>query len=72
MHRKPCGLLNVAGYFTPLLEFLDRVSEQGFVDSAHRSMILTAEDPRELLDKFMTYCPPIADKAAWALNLGHI
>ena len=52
MHGKPCGLLNVAGYFTPLLAFLDRVAAQGFIDAAHRSMILTAEDPEELLRQF--------------------
>jgi uncharacterized protein (TIGR00730 family) len=72
LHRKPCGLLNVAGYFTPLLEFLDRVMEQGFIDAPHRSMILTAEDPGELLRRFAAYQPPAADKATWALDLGHI
>jgi uncharacterized protein (TIGR00730 family) len=72
LHRKPCGLLNVAGYFTPLLEFLDRVMEQGFIDAPHRSMILTSEDPGELLRRFAAYQPPAADKATWALDLGQI
>jgi hypothetical protein len=71
MHHKPCGLLNVAGYFTPLLAFLDRVAAEGFVDAAHRSMILTAEHPEELLGQFEAYCPPLADKAEWALGLEH-
>jgi len=70
MHGKPCGLLDVAGYFTPLLAFLDRVAEQGFIDRAHRSMILSGADPQELLRRFDLYEPPAADKAAWALNLG--
>jgi len=69
IHRKPCGLLNVAGYFTPLLSFLDQVAAHGFVDVAHRSMILTAETPEDLLQKFATYHPPAADKAEWALGL---
>jgi uncharacterized protein (TIGR00730 family) len=69
MHGKPCGLLNVAGYFAPLLVFLDQVATQGFVDAAHRAMILSAEDPEELLKKFETYQPPAADKAEWALGL---
>lgn len=69
MHHKPCGLLNVAGYFTPLLAFLDQVAAAGFVDAAHRSMILTAEHPEELLRQFEVYCPPLADKAEWALGL---
>ncbi len=68
MHHKPCGLLNVAGYFTPLLAFLDRVAAEGFVDAVHRSMILTAADPEELLRMFATYRPPVADKAEWALG----
>jgi uncharacterized protein (TIGR00730 family) len=72
MHDKPCGLLNVGNFYTPLLAFLDRVVEQGFLDAAHRSMILTAEDPEELLHMFMTYRPPVADKAAWALDLGQV
>ena len=72
MHRKPCGLLNVAGYFHPLLAFLDRIVDQGFLDAEHRSMILTAEDPEELLCKFETYHPPVADKAEWALGMEHI
>ncbi len=70
LHQKPCGLLNVSGFFAPLLAFLDGVSRQGFIDAAHRSMILTAEDPDDLLQKFETYRPPAADKAEWALGQG--
>jgi uncharacterized protein (TIGR00730 family) len=68
LHGKPCGLLDVAGYFTPLLAFLDRVTAEGFLDAAHRAEIMTAEDPQELLHKFETYHPSAADKAAWALG----
>jgi uncharacterized protein (TIGR00730 family) len=70
MHCKPCGLLDVCGYFTPLLEFLNHVTKQGFIDDDHRAMILSAEHPEELLHKFETYRPPVADKAEWALGLG--
>lgn len=69
MHRKPCGLLNVAGYFTALLAFLDQVTEQGFIDPPHRSMILSAEEAEELLGQFQRHEPPVADKAEWALGL---
>jgi uncharacterized protein (TIGR00730 family) len=72
IHQKPCGLLNVAGYFTPLLAFLDQITAQGFVDAVHRDMILTAEAPEELLKQFESYCPPVADKAEWALGLEHV
>jgi len=70
IHQKPCGLLDIAGYFTPLLTFLDRVTEQGFIDSAHRTMIMSSEDPEELLRQFEIYHPPSTDKAEWALGLG--
>jgi len=72
MHRKPCGLLNVGNYYTPLLAFLDQVLAQGFLDSTHRAMILDAETPEELLIRFAAYQPPAADKAAWALDLGQV
>ncbi len=69
IHQKPCGLLNVAGYFIPLLEFLDHVTEQGFIDAPHRAMVLAADDPEELLRKFECHKPIAADKAEWALGL---
>jgi len=72
MHHKPCGLLNVAQYFTSLLAFLDQVTAQGFIDVAHRSMILVAEHPEDLLRQFETYRPATADKATWALQMEHV
>ncbi len=72
MHHKPCGLLNVAGYFSPLLAFIDRVVDEGFLDAAHRSMILSAEHPEQLLQQFETYRPANTDKAEWALGLGNL
>jgi uncharacterized protein (TIGR00730 family) len=72
LHGKPCGLLNIAGFFAPLLAFLDHVAGQGFVDDAHRAMVLTAETPEELLRQFENYEPVVADKAEWALGLGHV
>jgi uncharacterized protein (TIGR00730 family) len=71
MHGKPCGLLDVCGYFTPLLAFLDQVVAGGFLAPSHRSMILTAETPDDLLRQFERYEPLVADKAQWALDLGH-
>ena len=68
MHGKPCGLLDVAGFFAPLLRFLDHVTEQGFIDAAHRGMVLSAADPEKLLEMLAAYDPPRADKAEWALG----
>jgi uncharacterized protein (TIGR00730 family) len=72
LHGKPCGLLDVCGYFTPLLSFLDRVVAAGFLDAAHRAQILTAADPETLLRQFESYRPVAADKAAWALGMKQI
>lgn len=72
VHRKPCGLLNVRNFYSPLLAFLDQVVGQGFLDMPHRSAILAADEPLELLRQFASYRPPIADKAAWALGLEHV
>lgn len=69
LHQRPCGFLDIAGYFTPLLAFLDHVTEQGFLDALHRSMILSAEKPEALLQQFETYSPVAADKAEWALGM---
>ena len=58
MHEKPCGLLNIAGYFDPLLAFLDRAVEERFVRPVHREMVIVESDPYKLLDRFQTYEPP--------------
>lgn len=59
LHRKPYGILNVAGYYTPLLAFLDHALAQGFVRPEHRAMVHVAEDPAALLDA-MEHAPPPA------------
>jgi uncharacterized protein (TIGR00730 family) len=69
MHSKPCGLLNVAGYFDPLMTFLDRAVEERFVRDVHRRMVVVESDPRKLLERFEAYDPPKVVK--W-LNAGTI
>jgi len=69
MHDKPCGLLNVAGYFDPLLEFLDRAVAEKFVREVHRKMVVVESDPAELLARFEAYEPPRVVK--W-INAGTI
>jgi uncharacterized protein (TIGR00730 family) len=69
MHRKPCGLLNVAGYFDPLLAFLDRTVEEKFVRLIHRQMVMVDDDPVALLDRFEAYDAPLVVK--W-VNVGTI
>ena len=69
MHEKPCGLLNVAGYFDPLLEFLDRAVAEKFVRDVHRKMVIVESDPATLLSRFEAYVPPRVVK--W-INAGTI
>jgi len=69
MHDKPCGLLNVAGYFDPLLEFLDRAVAEKFVREVHRKMVVVESDPVTLLARFEAYEPPRVVK--W-INAGTI
>ena len=69
MHEKPVGLLNVAGYFDPLLEFLDRAVEEKFVRAVHREMVIVESDPAALLARFEAYEAPRVVK--W-INAGTI
>jgi uncharacterized protein (TIGR00730 family) len=62
LHHKPCGLLNVHGYFDGLLSFLDHTIEQGFVRREYRSMIAVADSPAALLDTLASYQPPRVEK----------
>jgi hypothetical protein len=62
LHRKPCGLLNVLGYFDPLLAFVDHSIVEGFVRREYRSMICVDASPTRLLDQLATYIPPTVQK----------
>ena len=62
IHRKPCGLLNVQGYYDHLAAFLNHTVTQGFVNTASRSMIITESDPETLLDRFAVYEAPNVNK----------
>jgi uncharacterized protein (TIGR00730 family) len=52
IHNKPCGLLNVAGYYDPLIEFLDRAVAQDFIKPKHRALLFVESEPAILLDRF--------------------
>jgi uncharacterized protein (TIGR00730 family) len=55
---KPCGLLDVAGFYTPLLALFDRAVDQGFIHPAHRRLVLAAAEPGALLDSLATWVAP--------------
>jgi uncharacterized protein (TIGR00730 family) len=62
LHLKPIGLLDTAGYFQPLLVFLDAMVEQGFLSAAHRASLLVDARPEELLEALGRYRPVYVDK----------
>jgi uncharacterized protein (TIGR00730 family) len=61
-HRKPCGLLNAAGYYDPLLAVFDHMVAKGFLSEEHRAMILVQTEPEPLLEAFARYRPPEVPK----------
>jgi uncharacterized protein (TIGR00730 family) len=54
IHQKPCGLLNVAGYFDPMIAFLGHVADEGFLTRSHVSTIAISSTPGALLDLLLT------------------
>jgi uncharacterized protein (TIGR00730 family) len=58
IHPKPCGLLNVAGYYDPLLAFLDRMTGERFLSSGHRALAVVDEAIEPLLDRLVAAQPP--------------
>jgi len=62
LQRKACALLNVSGYYDPLLHMADRALEQGFLRNEHRELLLADTDPGRLLDRLASYKVPIVDK----------
>jgi len=58
IHRKPCALLNVRGFFDPLLAMVDRMVDEGFLRPAYAEMLVVEEKPDALLDRLETYRPP--------------
>jgi uncharacterized protein (TIGR00730 family) len=57
-HEKPCGLLNVNGYYDHLHAFLEHAIEAGFVPPVCRDMLMVEADPVPLLDRYDAYRAP--------------
>lgn len=62
IHRKNIGLLNVAGYFDPLLRFLDHAIETQFCRPEHRDLIVVETHPDRLLDRLAEHHMPATPK----------
>jgi predicted Rossmann-fold nucleotide-binding protein len=62
LHAKPCGLLNVEGYYDAFLMLLDRAVAEGFLRPQHRAMVLVDTTPDALLDRLASYVAPNVEK----------
>ena len=62
LHPKACGLLDVEGYYEPLLALFDRAVEEGFVRREHREIVIVERDPEALLDRLARHRPIRSEK----------
>jgi uncharacterized protein (TIGR00730 family) len=58
LHAKPIGLLNIEGYFNPLLRLLEHGVEEGFIRRRHLELLLVSDDPQELAANLLHHVPP--------------
>jgi len=62
IHAKPCGVLDVAGYFGPLRAMLDVATRHGFITEVHRDLVIIDDEPTRLLDLLAEWTPVTTDK----------
>jgi uncharacterized protein (TIGR00730 family) len=62
LHRKPCGLLNVDGYYDPLLALFDHAVTEGFLRPANRRLVIQESDPNRLLENLLSYTLPETER----------
>jgi uncharacterized protein (TIGR00730 family) len=59
IHAKPCGILDVNGFFAPLRALLDAATEQRFISPAHRDMLIMESDPGQLIERLGAWTPAV-------------
>ena len=62
LHTKPCGLLNVKGYYDPLLALFEHAVREQFARPGHLDMILTDDDPMRLVERMKRFRAPVVEK----------
>ena len=67
LHRKPIGVLNVRGYFDPLIKMLDNMVSEGFLHSANREILIASEDIYTLLQQMTGYKP--SEERNWYVDV---
>jgi uncharacterized protein (TIGR00730 family) len=62
IQRKPCGILNVDGYYDQLLSLFDHAVDEKFLKPTCRSMVLADSSPESLVSRLLEYDPPVVEK----------
>lgn len=58
VHQKPCGFLNVNGYFNPLRVMIDNMTQEGFLKPEYAEILIFSDEPAQILAAFESYSPP--------------
>jgi len=69
LHAKPCGIMNVCGYYDFVIDFLNHAVDEGFVDAGHLSTMLVEKHAARMLDRLAAYQTRPVDKIAWAVRM---
>jgi uncharacterized protein (TIGR00730 family) len=64
-HTKPVGLLNINGYYDPILEMLDRAVKEKFLFTEHRQSLICESDPERLLEAMKNHHHPLEAVRRW-------
>ena len=62
IQHKACAVLNVNGYYDPLIAMADRAVSEGFLREDHRALLIADGNPARLLDRLTVYSAPFVDK----------
>ncbi len=62
IHAKPTGLLDVGGYWRPLIRLLDHAVEEGFLRPAHRKLVVVDRSPARLLERLARHRVPASPR----------
>jgi hypothetical protein len=57
-HQKPFGLLNIAGFYSQLMAFLDHTEKEGFIRPKHRELVLVESSVKKILQRMKNFQPP--------------
>ena len=62
LHKKPIAILNINGFYDPLIEMIQTMTDKGLLKEANQKMLLVSDDIEDLLDKMKNYVAPAVGK----------